>query len=251
MRNHVRSAVGIILLGIASASWSSAITDLTVFSTNELGNNWLGWIWNTQGNDTDSPNRWNLYVSEDPLSDSSPQFLNGFNDQNARVSIDLNSGDNYFTIYGEGVGDTSNYNPFLHFVLNGYLEDNQTNPDISGIQVNNSTANLQAATHPNGLDIYGNSGTHEAGTLDSRVGNQLVRLTDFYWTTNGNRDVVWPHWANDGIYSNGSGTPDYYGSFNLQVSVIPVPATLTLFCLGLAGFFLSQCKKGWLFLGGW
>jgi hypothetical protein len=213
-------AVG-CLLAPAVAS-TSTLSDITVFSANGEGENWNSLIWNTQGEDTDqpAPGRFNLYLSEHPLSDTSPPFLNGFNDARVRISESLATGVHTFSIYGEGVGIA--FNPLQHFVINLYFDSDQTSPAISGVQ-NLSGDNLAPAGHPNGLDIFGNSGHPEAGTLSVVIGDKLITLTDFAWITDGQRDVVWPYWANDPIYSNGSGQLDYYGTFTVTVEEINRP----------------------------
>lgn len=228
MRAFVLAILASCVASIASAA---TLTDIAVFSANDVGNNWNGLIWNTQGADTDVPDRFNLYVSTDPLSDTSPQFLNGRNDAATRVAIPLASGSNTFSFYGEGVDTT--FDPLQHFVLNLYFGAVQTLPAISGLQ-NLANDDLQPAGHPNGLDIYGNSGTQEAGTLSAHVGQQLITLTAFSWITDGNRDVVWPYWANDPPYSVGSGHLDYYGSFTLSVQQVPLAPTWALLLAGLA-----------------
>lgn len=198
------------------AGSAANLTDITVFSSNAEGNNWNSLIWNTQGADTDqpAPGRYNLYVSEDSLTETSPTFLNHFNDANARVSIPLTLGDHTFSIYGEGVGIT--FDQLQHFVINLYFDGDQSAPAISGVQSLDNDA-LAAVGHPNGLDIYGNSGEPESGQLQVQIGDTFVTLTDFSWITDGDRDVVWDYWANDVPYSGGSGRLDYYGSFTLNV----------------------------------
>lgn len=236
-----------ILACYGSLAWSAAITDITVFSTNEIGHYWLGWIWNTRGSNTDAPNRWNLYVSSDDLSDTTPQFFNHDNNQLTEVALSLGPGTNTFSIYGEGVGSTAAFQPFLHFVLNLYFDGNTTAPLISGLAPDSSTTVLQAADHPFGLGIFGEAPRPEAGSLSTQIGNQLITLTDFSWLTNGvngqQRDIVWPHWANDPPYATGSRTLDYFGSFTLEVAQVPEPATIVLFTLGLGWLGLQRAKR--------
>jgi hypothetical protein len=234
-----RMVVALALILPLSAG-ATLLTDITVFSSNSEGNNWNSLIWNTQGHDTDTPNRWNLYASHDPLSVATPTFVNGFNDSRTRVSLSLGAGDNIFSIYGEGVG--SNFDPRQHFVLNLYFNGVQNAPSISGVQ-NLTNDNLASAGHANGLDIFGNAGQQEAGTLSALMGDQLITLTQFSWITNSQKDVVWPYWANDPIYSNGSGQSDYYGTFILNVRTVPEPTTLALMGLGLAGIGFARKRS--------
>ena len=219
------------MLSPIAATASVMLTDVTVFSSNSEGNNWNGLIWNTQGSDTDPPNRYNLYLSNDPLTDLSPTFINGFNDSRARVALPLGVGSHTFSIYGEGVNRI--FDPLQHFVLNLYFGGDQTAPGISGVQ-NLAGSALAPAGHLNGLDILGASGHPEAGTLAANVSGHIVSLTAFTWQVDGTRDVVWPHWANDAPYSGGSGTLDYYGSFSLSVTsaTVPSPGTAGLVALG-------------------
>ena len=220
----------------ASAFATGLLTDITVFSTNSDGENWNSLIWNTQGGDTDlpAPGRFNLYVTPDPLSDLNPTFVNGFNDARTRVALPVTPGSQTYSIYGEGVGIT--FDPRQHFVMNLYFDGNQGIPNISGVQNLDGTA-LAPAGDTNGLDIFGNSGQQEAGTLSAIVAGHLVSLAAFNWITDGQRDVVWDYWANDAPYGNGSRRLDYYGSFTLNVEAVeaPAPATLALLAAGLLG----------------
>jgi hypothetical protein len=222
------------MLPLGASASGVTLTDITVFSTNEQGENWNSLIWNTQGADYDvpAPGRYNLYVTPDPLSDLTPTFVNGFNDARTRVSLPLAPGEHTYSIYGEGVGRT--FAPLQHFVMNLYFNGDQSAPAISGVQ-NLGNTSLAAAGHPNGLDILGNSGHQEAGTLSATIGGHLVTLTAFSWITDGQRDVVWDYWANDAPYANGSGRLDYYGSFTLSVRDVPEPGTLALLGAGLLG----------------
>jgi hypothetical protein len=237
--------LGLIVGGLLVApvgAMAASLTDITVFSSNSEGNNWNSLIWNTQGADTDTPapGRYNLYVSSDPLTSASPSFINGYNDARTQVSLPLTIGDNTFSIYGEGVGAT--FDPLQYFVLNLYFDGVQNSPGISGLQ-NLANDSLGAAGHANGLGIYGAAGQQEAGSLSVLTGGQLLTLTSFTWVTDGQRDVVWDYWANNPDYSTGSGRPDYYGSFTINVRSVPEPGTLALFGLGLAGLGLSRRRK--------
>jgi hypothetical protein len=243
--------IGVLLLLLAgslglpaSALATALLTDITVFSSNSAGENWNSLIWNTQGADTDlpAPGRFNLYVTSDPLTEPNPMFLNGFNDARTRVSLPVTPGTRTYSIYGEGVGIT--FDPRQHFVMNLYFDGNEGIPDISGVQNLDGTA-LAPAGHPNGLDIFGNSGQQEAGTLSAIVAGHMVTLTAFDWITDGQRNVVWDYWANDAPFGDGSPRLDYYGAFTLTVDAIeaPAPATLALLAAGLLGIGRRRLRR--------
>jgi hypothetical protein len=223
-------------LSLASlhASAAPVLTDLTVFSTNVEGNQFSSLLWNTQGQPEDGPNRWNLYVSRDPLTNASPTFVNGFNDERTRIALPLDVGLHTFSVYAESVGQV--FDPAQYFTLNLYFNGVQSAPGISGAQ-NLTNDGLVAVGHPRGQDIFGTALQQEAGTLTAVVGGHRVTLESFSWITVRDRDVVWAHWANDPIYSRGSGTPDFYGAFTLRVTAVPEPGTLmlALSAIGLAG----------------
>ena len=232
--------VGIGLLVAGQASASLMLTDSAVFSSNSGGENWNGWIWNTQGLPEDTANRWNLYYSssDDPQN---PVFLNSGNDAGTSLNIDMTPGTHSFLIFGESLG--VELDPLQHFVLSLYFNDNQAAPDISGLYGSTCTS-VCAASHPNGLDLFGNSGlggntnAQEAGTLMFTGGNREVQLTKFNWAVNDDVDQVWPHWDNTAPYSSGSGTPDFVGEVELTVRAldsVPVsePATLGLLATAL------------------
>jgi hypothetical protein len=214
-----------LCVGTLHANSAPVLSDMTVFSTNVEGNQFSSLLWNTRGNPQDVSDRWNLYISRDPLSAASPKFVNGFNDDRANISLPLDVGLHTFSVYAESVSQI--FDPAQHFTLNLYLNGQQSAPSISGAQ-NLTNDGLVAVGHPRGLDIFGNVEQKEAGTLTAFVGGYQVSLESFTWITARDRDVVWSYWANDPDYSKGSGTPDFYGSFTLRVATVPEPGTLAL-----------------------
>jgi hypothetical protein len=213
------------------------MTDSAVFSANSAGENWNGWIWNTQAPPADLANRWNLYYSSssDPAN---PVFLNTGNGASTGIAFDLGVGTHRFFVYGETA--TTQLDPQQHFVLNLYFGGNQAAPDISGLY-GAACPVVCAAGHPNGLDLFGNSGlggnpaAQEAGTLAYASGGYQVALSDFTWAVGDGIDAVWPHWDNTAPYDNGSGTPDFVGLVELRVTAVPEPAGLALLAAGLLG----------------
>jgi hypothetical protein len=230
-----RSACGLLLLTLVSPITNAAIvlTDATVFSSNEIGRNYLSLIWNTQGKPADGPDRWNLYFSSstDP---NSPVFLNGFNDAQTNISIDLATPGTYtFGLFAESVPLPAPPDPALHFVLNLYFGNVQSAPRISGLD-GPTCPGVCPAGDFNGLDIFGNSFAQEAGTLTFVQEGLMVTLAAFDWPVQPSVDKVWPHWHNAPDFDRGSGTPDFVGGFALTVAAVPEPDTLLLLGLSLA-----------------
>jgi len=127
-------------------------------------------------------------------------------------------------------------------VLNLFFNGAQSAPGISAVQNLGGTA-LAAVGHANGLDIFGNAGQQEAGTLTALVDSYRVTLTAFSWVTDGQRDVVWNTWANDPPYATGSSTLDYFGSFTLSVQQVPEPGALPLVALAGLGLWLARQRR--------
>lgn len=224
MKVILRAAAMLVALLAASGAPAVVLTDATVFSTNEQGHNYLSLIWNTRGELEDPPNRWNLYLSNSG-NPSSPTFINGENNSQTNIAVDLTPGTHTFDVFANGVGPT--FGPEVHWVLNLYF-DSVTAPSISGI-TGPTCPSVCPASHPNGLDILGNSGAPEAGTLHSTFPGAAVTLVAFSWNTNPGIDVVWPYWNNAAPYDSGDGSPDYLGRFTLRVTAaVPEPSTVAL-----------------------
>lgn len=230
MSRHLTGAALLALAVSAPAQLSAAtfLTDSAVFSANSEGHNWNGWIWNTQAKPDDS---WNAYYS-DSTDPSAPQFINdgtvAADEVNPGISIELAPGVYDFIIYGEA--PTLTVDALQHFVLNLYFNGDQSAPAISGLY-GPSCLSVCAAGHPNGLDLWGDSGAAEAGTLNFADGDLNIALTGFTWAIGTAVDEVWPHWSDVAPYGGGSGMPDFVGHVQLTVTslaAVPIPAALPL-----------------------
>lgn len=218
-----------------------SLTDSAVFSSNNEGENWNDMIWNTQG----APDiRWNLYYSSSTDPDN-PVFINAMDDESTQINLHLNAGIHTFLVFGDSTGMT--LDPQQHFVANLYFEGNQGAPDISGLY-GPDCPTVCAASHPNGLDLFGNSGlggnldAQEAGTLSFLANGYLVELITFTWELNPNVDAVWPHWGDTPPFDTGNGRPDFVGLLQLRVTEVPEPLALGLMVLGL-GVTGALCRR--------
>lgn len=231
------AAVTLLVFVAQSAPVRAAVwlTDSVVFSTNEQGENWNGWVWNTVAPPADSPSpgRWNLYysMSPDPLS---PVFINTGNGPSTGIAIEMTVGTHDFLLFGESV--TPTLHPLQHFVLGLYFDGNRAAPAISGL-FGSVCPTVCAASHWNGLDLFGSGPAQEAGTLAWTSGSTTIALTAFSWAIGAEIDAVWPYWDDSAPYSNGSGTVDFVGRLTLTVreaAEVPVPGSLLLLVAGLA-----------------
>ena len=237
----------LVVAALVTTSVSHAgiiLSDSAVFSTNSFGENWNGWIWNTQAPPADTPDRWNMYYSSS-LDRQNPVFINSINDSSTNINLDLTAGTHTFLIYGETV--TPTLHPEQHFVLNLYINGNQSAPDISGLY-GPTCATVCAASHWNGLDLLGSSGlggnldAQEAGTLIYTSAGYQLELTSFTWDIDPGIDSVWSHWDDTIPYSGGSGSPDFVGEITLRVIAVPAAIALSHIPVVLTNSQLGRSK---------
>ncbi len=254
LRNTLAASTFAALSALAAHSGAHAAPTLTaasVFSTNSEGNNWNGLFWNTLGKPQEAalsspnpaPDRWNLYL-RDPVGGG---FVNRGNDTETSIALTLAPGTYTYALYGESTGPMP---AEQHFVLNLYFGGATAAPALSGLFGSTCPTGNCPAGHPNGLDLLGSSGAPEAGAVSRVVDGMTVTLSSFDWvrrsgTAGAQDDVVWPHWANDAPYSNGSGTPDYIGQFTLTVSAaaVPEPATIPMLLGGALAVYVTSRRR--------
>lgn len=174
-------------------------------------------------------------------------FVNRGNDTETSIALTLAPGTYTYALYGESTGPMP---AEQHFVLNLYFGGATAAPALSGLFGSTCPTGNCPAGHPNGLDLLGSSGAPEAGAVSRVVDGMTVTLSSFDWvrrsgTAGAQDDVVWPHWANDAPYSNGSGTPDYIGQFTLTVSAaaVPEPATIPMLLGGALAVYVTSRRR--------
>lgn len=236
------AAIAAALSAFAPDARALSLTDAAVFSSNAEGGAYGGLIWNTVGNPPDTANRWNLYFSSSADA-ASPVWLNGYNDSQTNLNVDLVPGDYSFVIYADSAGGHDD-----HFTLSLYFDGNQTAPDISAaVPVNSGLFGV--ATADNGLGLLECFGAcnyvANAATLSFSDGDLLATLIGFEWYTNGDPalDFVWPH--HHGVGYGGDGSFDFLGVVSLRVEAVEVsePGTLALLGAGLAGAGLLRAHR--------
>jgi len=207
MRKLFCSVTVVAMLSIAAQA--ASITSATQFATTATGafDTSNGSLW-----DTVPGGFYNLWFASDAAGTT---FLNGPADSQAAVNLTLPTGSTTYYIFGDPGGLMTNNGLNLFF-------DGLLTPGISVMGATGSavfTANGSASTKgPSGIDVAGSN------SLTYTSGGVVVTLTAYNWNNPSNVDKVSPFSA------TANTTPDFLGSFTLDVAAVatPEPATLAL-----------------------
>ncbi len=210
------------------ASADIALTGLIEFSMDATGASSGGSIWNSRGGDA----FFNLYVTGAD-SGIGGGFVNSGNAAGAGINLTLSPGTSQFFIFGEPGADIG------HFALNLFFNGNNSAPGISAFAATNTSAtppspSFAADGSLSTLALDGSSAAG-AGTLDYTSGGTTVTLTAYQWSAPGIENLDRVSAFNDVP----SGANDFVGSFTLQVSTVPEPASVAMLAGGavvLLGF---------------
>ncbi|HYG33717.1 MAG TPA: immunoglobulin domain-containing protein, partial [Clostridia bacterium] len=200
-----------MLLTLASGDLSAQIrlTDVTIFSADNVGN-WTGPdIWQTRPR-----GHYVIFIQDGP---SGGPFLNGQTSEAVQPNIPLPLGDYSFRIAASAGADYPNFGINLFF-------DGATKPSISAFAPLRTSPTAphsfeaSKASYTSGPVPY--NGVPGAGTLSFESGNQRITLVDFYWATPSAYDLDLV-----GGYSPGpDGMNDYVGVMMLSVTPLePTP----------------------------
>jgi len=212
MRKLLCSVTVVAMLSIAAQA--ASITSATQFATTATGafDTGNGSVW-----DTVPGGLFNLWFSTDALGTT---FLNGPADSQAAVNLALSTGSTTYFIFGDpGALMTNNG---LNLFFDGLLTPGISVKGATGGST--FTANSSPTTEgPTGVTVAGSN------SLSYSSGSVVVTLTAYNWNNPSNLDKVSPFSATS------NSTPDFLGSFTLNVADVATPEPATL---GLTGIIL-------------
>jgi hypothetical protein len=238
-----RSQLPAMVLGLVAFFWlltpskanAGFLTGAVQFSTDSNGTFSGGQVWNTFAD----IGVFNLYVTQ-ANSGINGAFLNSGNTNPAtRIHVELSAPGTYtFYMFGQPGFSVS------HFGLNLFFNSDDVNPGISVFAPLTTTtvanppfsANSSSST-PRLQDSLSLPFVSAAGTLVFSDGATNVRLTDYGWSDPAVKILNRVQAFNN----TPDGVNDFVGHFTLEVTAVPEPGSLTLFCIGA----VSLASYGW------